>query len=184
MTGQQVRSTILAGACVAMALGSAAVAAKEKEPPATPEEVQKLYDCRAITDASERLSCFDRQVAALQQAEQSRQIAIFDKAAQKKAQRGLFGFTLRDLPFFGGGDDVDDEDQIKRLETTVKWARREGYNKMRFEIEDGAVWIQTDQSDLPRDPKPGEKVVIYPGAFGSYFAELGTMKRIRVRRER
>lgn len=184
MAAQRMSSSILAGAAALLALGSAPVAAKEKDPPATPVEVQKLYDCRALSEAGERLICFDRQVAALQQAEQSRQIAIFDKAAQKKAQRGLFGFTLRDLPFFGGGDDADDEDQIKRLETTIKWARREGYNKMRFEIEDGAVWIQTDQTDLPRDPKPGDKVVIYPGAVGGYFAELGTMKRIRVRRER
>ncbi len=183
MALQRVRSTILAGACAWLALGSMPVAAKEKDPPATPAEVQRLYDCRGLVEPGERLACFDRQVAALQQAEQSRQIAIFDKAAQKKAQRGLFGFTIRDLPFFGGGDD-DDKDEVKRLETTVKWARREGYNKMRFEIEDGAVWIQTDQTDLPRDPKPGEKVVIYPGAVGGYFAELGNMKRIRVRRER
>ena len=71
-----------------------------------------------------------------------------------------------------------------RLESTIKWARREGFNKMRFEIEDGAIWLQTDQTDLPRDPKAGEKVVITPGAVGSYFAEIGSLKRIRVRRER
>lgn len=182
MAEQRVRSTILAGALALLALGAGSADAKDKEIVATPVEVQKLYDCRGIADGGERLACFDRQVAIIQQAEQARQIAIFDKAAQKKAQRGLFGFTLRDLPFFG--DDDDSEDRIKRLETTVKWARREGYNKMRFEIEDGAVWIQTDQTDLPRDPKPGDKAIIYPGAVGGYFAELSNMKRIRVRRER
>ncbi|APZ99287.1 hypothetical protein BWQ93_12930 [Sphingopyxis sp. QXT-31] len=170
-----------AGVAVTAAWAPAALA-KDKEPPATPAQVQKVYDCRAIADAAARLACFDAEVAALAQAQAANDVTIFDRASAQKARRGLFGFTLRDLPFFGGGD--DDEEKITRFETTIKWARREGYNKMRFEIEDGAVWIQTDQTDLPRDPKPGEKVVIYPGAVGSYFAEIGSLKRIRVRRER
>lgn len=179
---QRPRSTIMAGIMLGFALISVPVAAKDKEPPPPPAQVQAVYDCRAIADAGERLACFDGRVAALAQAQAANDITIFDRAAAQKARRGLFGFTLRDLPFFGGGD--DDEEKITRFETTIVWARREGYNKMRFEIADGAVWMQTDSTDLPRDPKAGEKVVIYPGAVGSYFAEIGNMKRIRVRRER
>lgn len=155
--------------------------AKDKDPPATPPQVQQVYACRDVADIAARLACFDRQVAALQQAEQARDITMFDRAAAQKARRGLFGFTLRDLPFLGG----DDEDEpALRLDTTVKWARRYDMDKLRFEIEDGAVWAQTDQTVLPRDPKPGDKVLIYPGAMGSYFAEIGGQKRVRVRRER
>ncbi len=182
MTLVQSRSTILSGALALLALGAMPAAAKDKEAPATPAQIQQIYDCRALSDAAARLACFDRQVAALEQAQAANDITFFDRNSAQKARRGLFGFTLRDLPFFGGGD--DDKEKITRLETTIKWARREGYNKMRFEIEDGAVWLQTDQTDVPRDPKPGDKVVIYPGAVGSYFAEIGSMKRIRVRRER
>lgn len=182
MTLVQPRSTILTGALALFALGAMPAAAKDKEAPETPAPIQQIYDCRALPEASARLACFDRQVAALEAAHAANDITFFDRNAAQKARRGLFGFTLRGLPFFGGGD--DDKEKITRLETTIKWARREGYNKMRFEIEDGAVWMQTDQTDLPRDPKPGEKVVIYPGAIGSYFAEIGNMKRIRVRRER
>lgn len=170
-----------AGLAVTAVPGGPALA-KDKQPPATPAQVQQLYDCRAVADAAARLACFDAQVAALALAQAANDITIFDRASAQKARRGLFGFTLRDLPFFGGGD--DDEEKITRFEATIKWARREGYNKMRFEIADGAVWMQTDSTDLPRDPKPGEKVVIYPGAVGSYFAEIGGLKRIRVRRER
>ena len=172
---------MLAGACALIMLGVSPASAKEKDPPPTPAQVQQVYDCRAVADTAARLACFDRQVAALQQAEVARDITIFDRASAQKARRGLFGFTLRDLPFFGGGDD---KEQIQRLETTVAWARRYDYDKVRFEIEDGAVWAQTDQVILTRDPKAGDKVLIYPGAMGSYFAEIGGQKRIRVRRER
>lgn len=184
MTVRHMRSTILGSALSLAALGAAPAVAKDKEAPATPAQVQQVYACRDVADAAERLACFDRQVAALQQAEQARDVTMFDRAAGQKARRGLFGFTLRDLPFFGGGDDEKDADRITRLETTIKWARRYDMDKMRFEIEDGAVWAQTDQTVLPRDPKAGEKVVIYPGAMGSYFAEIGGQKRVRVRRER
>lgn len=184
MAVRQVRSTIRAGALLLLALGAAPASAKDKEAPATPVPVQQVYACRDIADAGARLACFDLQVAALQQAEQARDVTMFDRAAGQKARRGLFGFTLRDLPFFGGDGEEDDADRITRLETTVKWARRYDMDKLRFEIEDGAVWAQTDQVVLPRDPKAGDKVVIYPGAMGSYFAEISGQKRVRVRRER
>ena len=164
-----------------LTVGSVPAFAKDKEPPTTPVQVQQLYDCRDIVDCMSRLACYDRQVEGLRQAQAANDISMFDRNAAQKARRGLFGFTLRDIPFFGGDDDGD---AIKRLETTITWARRYGYDKMRFEIEDGAVWAQTDQTILPRDPKAGEKVVIYPGAVGSYWAEIGGQKRIRVHRER
>lgn len=182
MAMQRPVSAMLAGACALIVLGVSPAFAKDKEPPPTPAQVQQVYDCRAIPDTMARLACFDRQVAALQQAEVARDVNFFDRASAQKARRGLFGFTLRDLPFFGGGD--DDKEQIQRLETTVAWARRYDYDKIRFEIEDGAVWAQTDQTILPRDPKTGDKVSIYPGVMGSYFAEIGGQKRIRVKRER
>ena len=186
MVVQQVRSTtratILAGALALFGPGAVPAAAKDKEAPATPAQVQQVYACRTIADAAGRLACFDRQVAALEQAEQARDVTMFDRAAGQKARRGLFGFTLRDLPFFGDGD--DDKDQITRLSTTIKWARRYDMDKLRFEIEDGAVWAQTDQTILFRDPKAGDKVEIYPGTMGSYFAEIAGQKRVRVRRER
>ncbi|MBK6412016.1 hypothetical protein [Sphingopyxis sp.] len=178
----QSRSTIGACALALAVLSALPATAKDKDAPTTPAQIQQLYDCRAIPDAAARLACFDRQVAALEQAQTANDITFFDRNSAQKARRGLFGFTLRDLPFFGGGD--DDREKMSRLESTIKWARREGFNKMRFEIEDGAIWLQTDQTDLPRDPKAGEKVVITPGAVGSYFAEIGSLKRIRVRRER
>ncbi|MBY4637869.1 hypothetical protein K5P26_12035 [Sphingopyxis sp. XHP0097] len=156
--------------------------AKDRKAPPPPAQVQQIFDCRAISDDAGRLACFDAQVASFEDAVGKQDVRIFDRAAADKARRSLFGFTLRDLPFFG--DDDDGKEGVQRIESTIKWARREGYNQVRFEIEEGAVWVQADQTDLPRDPRPGDKIVIYPGAISSYWAEIGSLKRIRVRRER
>ena len=184
MTFQNTRSTIIGSALVLLGFNAASVAEQESEASRTPAQVQQLYACRTVEDPAERLACFDRQVSALEQAERARDITMFDRATGQKVRRGLFGFTLRDLPFFGNGDDDDDKERIARLETTIKWARRYDMDKLRFEIADGAVWAQTDQTILPRDPKAGDKVELYPGAMGSYFAEIAGQKRVRVRRER
>ena len=67
MTVRYVRSTILAGVLSLLAFGASPAIGKDKDAPATPAQVQQVYGCRDIADAAERLACFDRQVAALQQ---------------------------------------------------------------------------------------------------------------------
>lgn len=178
---QRPRSTMLAGAFALLALPLAPAAAKEKAPPPTPAHIQQLYDCRAIADAAGRLACFDREVAALQQAEVARDISFIDRESAQKTRRGLFGLAPSDLPIFGSDNDAD---QITQFESIAKWIRRGGDGKIRFEIEDGAQWVQIDNNELLREPKAGDKILIYPGAMGSFFAKIGEQKRIRVRRER
>lgn len=167
-------------ATAALMLAASPAAAKDKPP--RPAQVQQLYDCRSIGDAQQRLLCFDRQIGVLETAESSGDLTMIDRATAQKARRGLFGFTLRDLPFFGGGD--DDVEAIKRLETVIKTARRGANGKWRFTIDDDALWVQTDTVEFMRDPKAGDKILIRPGAVGNYFAEVAGQKAIRIRRER
>lgn len=109
--------------------------AKDRKAPPPPAQVQQIFDCRAISDDAGRLACFDAQVESFEDAVEKQDVRIFDRAAADKARRSLFGFTLRDLPFFG--DDDDGKEGVQRIESTIKWARREGYNQVRFEIEEG-----------------------------------------------
>lgn len=180
---QRPRSTMLAGAFALLALPLVPAAAKEKEkaPPPTPAQIQLLYDCRAIADAAGRLACFDREVAALQQAEGARDISFIDRESAQKTRRGLFGLAPSNLPIFGSDNDAE---RITQFESVAKWIRRGGDGKIRFEIEDGAQWVQIDNAELLREPRAGDKILIYPGAMGSFFAKIGEQKRIRVRRER
>ena len=50
-------------------------------------------------------------------------------------------------------------------------------------LPDGAVWVQTDETILVRDPKPGAKVSIKRGAMGGYFLSVDGQRSMRAKRE-
>lgn len=172
---------LAAPAAVIALAANVPVAAKDKESPLRPAQIQELYACRDIVDPAQRLACFDREVGELSAADQAREISFADKETVKKTRRGLFGFSLPDFGIFGGGDD---EDKIERIETKVVSASDAGYGRYRIEMEDGSVWVQTDNKIMPLRPRPGQKIEIKAGTLGTYFLSLENRPSIRVRRER
>jgi hypothetical protein len=155
--------------------------AKDKAPLPRPAQIQELYGCRDIADAAARLACFDREVGELQAADASREISFADKATVKKTRRGLFGFDLPDFGLFGSDDE---EDQVKRVETTVVSASNTSDGGYRIAMADGSVWVQIDNKPMPLAPRPGQKIEIKTAALGTYFLSLEGRPSIRVRRER
>lgn len=163
------------------AFATVPVAAKDKdEPAARPVQVQRLYDCRAVADPAARLACFDREVAELAAADDKREISFADKATVKKARRGLFGFSFPKLGGLFGGDD----EEIRSIETTIRSVSMDRSGKYTLTMDDDAVWVQIDTTALPRDPKPGQKVVIKVATMGSYFATIDGGRAIRMKRDR
>lgn len=156
------------------------VAGKDKESPMRPAQIQQLYACRDITDATARLACFDRTVGALSSADQAREITFTDRETAKKARRGLFGFSFPKLGGIFGGD----EDEVKEIETTIRSVSTDASGKYRLVMDDDAVWVQIDSTSLPRDPKAGQKVKIKVAAMGSYFASVNGGRSIRMKRDR
>lgn len=156
------------------------VAAKDKLPVARPAQIQELYACRDISDASARLACFDREVGELSTADQAREITFTDRETAKKARRGLFGFSFPKLGGIFGGD----EDEVKEIETTIRSVRVDRSGKYTMVMEDDAVWVQIDSASLPRQPKPGQKVKIKVATMGSYFASVEGGRTIRMKRDR
>lgn len=156
------------------------VAAKDKEAPVRPAQIQELYACRDIADPSARLACFDREVGELSTADQAREITFTDRDTAKKARRGLFGFAFPKLGGIFGGD----EDEVKEIETTIRSASIDRSGKYTLEMEDGAVWVQIDTTRLPRQPKAGQKVKIKVATMGSYFATIDGGRTIRMKRDR
>lgn len=162
-------------------LASPGAAAPAEAPPAI---FQKLLDCRAITASSERLACFDAQVATIDTAVGKKELVIADQAQLRKARRSLFGLTLPRLGLFGGGDDdKQDEAEFAELETTIVSARKRPDRNWAFVLEDGARWVQTDTRNIPSDPKPGQPIRIRRAAMGSYLANVNKQIAVRVRRE-
>jgi hypothetical protein len=168
-------------------LALAAPAAAQKPPQAPPAVVQKLLDCRALTDTTQRLACLDAGVAALAGAVEKRDVVMADKEQVKQARRSLFGITLPSFNLFGKDDDddkskADERGVINEIEATLSGARPGPGNNWRLVLDDGSVWLQTDGRLFPRDPRSGMKIKIRRAAVGTYLANVDGQIAVRVRR--
>lgn len=148
-----------------------------------PAVLDALTSCRAIVADAERLACYDRAAAALNAQVERKEVIVLDQQEVKKTKRSLFGFTLPRIGIFGGGGNGPghEDTEFTQIETTVTSVRGTGYGKLRFTIEDGAVWQTTEPS--PAEPKPGTKVTIKRAALGSYFIKFEgerTIKGMRI----
>jgi len=149
---------------------------------ARPAIFQNLVDCRAQQDAALRLVCYDTQVAALDDAETKKELVVVDKAQMKQARKSLFGFSIPKIALFGGGDDDQDEDELRVLETTVSGARQMNDGNWRFQLADGVYWRQMEAKDI-FPPKSGDKIKIRRASMGSYLASINGRSAFRVKRE-
>jgi hypothetical protein len=166
-------------------LGMTAAGAPDKTgtpPPA--RTIDEIVGCRSISDAGQRLACFDRTVGALQDATAKHDIVVVDRQQVRETRRSLFGLSLPNLPIFGDsgtGKDAD-ENRVKEVSSTVRSAREDGAGNWIVILEDGAVWHQTS-GDIAIGPKPGTPVTIREAALGSYFMRIGKQPGVKARRE-
>jgi hypothetical protein len=172
---------------VLLLVGAPALAIAQRgrdAPPPRPESFEALVRCRALTEDAARLACFDTAVAALQAAQERRDVVVIDRQQVREGRRRLFGLTLPRIPIFGGGDDDNDEDAVRTLEGTVSAATQDGLGHWTVVLGDGAAWTQTDNRPLAVRPRPGERVVINRAALGSFMMRVNNQPGIRVRRVR
>lgn len=157
-------------AAMATFSASAQGAGRDSSSEKPPAAYQKVADCRAIADPAQRLSCYDQAVAALDQALQTHDVVMADRADVQKAKRGLFGFAAPIGHLLGLGGD-DETDQVKQIDTTVTAVRhnRDGWL---LTFAEGGTWQQIDMRDFVLAPKPGQKARITSGALGSYFVSV------------
>jgi hypothetical protein len=169
-------------AAAALAVAPAVAKDKADAKRATPAALGKLLDCRALTDPAARLACFDAAVASLDQAVTGGEVAVVDREEIRRTKRGLFGFSLGDLPLFGRGDREEAErEEVKEITATLR-AVATGPNGYLFTLEDGARWEQTDSVALGRRPRPGDQVTIRRMALGSYKLSFKIGPSMKVRR--
>ena len=154
-------------------------AKKDTLPDTRPPIFEALVNCRTITDATERLACYDSKVAAIDEAEKNDELVLADKETMKEARRGLFGFTLPKLRLFGDGEEAEGESE---LVTKIGSAYQTGTGQWTIELEDGARWSQIDNRPLVKQPKPGTEIKIRKASLGTYFANIGGQRAIRMKR--
>lgn len=142
-----------------------------------PLRFQALLDCRTIADPEQRLTCYDTQVAAVEEARAGNDLIVADREQVREAKRGVFGFTLPQLKLLSreGDEEIDEiEMEIVRLSSNPA-------GKFIFVLEDGAVWAQTDTQ--PIYPRKGDKIRIRRAAMGSFLANINGGSAVRVRRQ-
>lgn len=170
------RLVFLIGGAVALATPVSAQDVKDSRPPA----LKRLTNCRSIASQTERLACYDREVAAVDAAEARKDLVVVDREQLKKTRRTLFGLTLPNLSVFG--NDSPDEEGVTQIESKIKAATQTAYGKWILELADGARWIQIDSRELAIEPRPGHDVKIRKAALGSYVANIKGQVAIRVKR--
>lgn len=185
MLGKVVRGSIGAVAAIFLATSVMVVGQNDGQrvEDARTSPTHRLYACRGIGDPVQRLSCFDREVAALEQAVANKDVLIADRQDMREARRGLFGFPLPKIRLFGGGEDDDTEvERFEEIEEALTAFVRDSTGKAAFTIASGARWVQTDSVPILGKPAVGDMVKIERAALGSYKATIGDRRAIRVRR--
>lgn len=147
--------------------------------------VRKLSDCRKLADDPARLACYDAAAAALEQAEAKGEIMVVDREQADRVRRQAFGFSLQALNIFDrvvGGEAAGEASQpLDRITTTLTRGHQRGDGRWTLELEDGAVWQQTDDQPMQR-ANPGATVTIRRAAMGSFFVNVDGQRAIRATR--
>ncbi|MBX9617293.1 MAG: hypothetical protein Q8S03_09320 [Brevundimonas sp.] len=139
-----------------------------------------LVACRTVVADADRLGCYDRLVAALDQAEATGEVVVVERGQITEARRALFGFSVNPLPLFARGAS---EEPIEAIQSALRRASQGSSGKWLFVLEDGSVWLQTDSNALGRSPRPGADISVRQGAVGSYLLSVNGARSVRVRRQ-
>lgn len=145
----------------------------------TPAQIQQLLGCRSVPDAVQRLACFDRETAAMEQAVARKDLVFIDRERATAARRSLFGFSV---PSFGGLFGSDEKDEVKQVDGVVVSAGRNADGGWIIRLGDNSVWTQTDDTPLALAPKPGHKVVVRRGALGTFRLSVNGQPGLKVKR--
>ena len=168
----------------ALLLAAAAPAAAADPAPKNSALLQSIRACQQVQDSAARLSCFDKAAAALVGAAAQGDVAIVDREQVRNARRSLFGFALPSFPFLSESKDEKDQEP-KELVTKLASFRSLGAGRYAFVVEDGNATWETTESVPLGDVGRGDAVTIQRGGFlGSYFAQIGSNRWVRVRRVR
>jgi hypothetical protein len=163
------------------------VPAREAESP-----LDALFACQKISDSAARLTCLDREVAALRSQTKSEAVIAVDR---KKLEQDNYGLNRSNMPLpapksenpaAGGPAASSAERQIVR----DKAGRIEGmenlavagidhtpYGQVIVKLKNGQVWKQTDRVELfiqRHTPVEGMTVSISNAALGSHKMQINS----------
>ena len=172
----------LAGWSIALAPGLAQAASTPKSP-GRAELVKALSDCRAIADPTERLACFDKAAAALDEAQTKGDVIVVDRQQAREVKRQAFGFNMGAALSIFEGQGGKDKEADESINAVARSATHTVDGKVIVTLEGGAVWRQIDSDTLSNDPHPGSKIHIRRAMLGSFMMNVDGQPGIRVHRD-
>lgn len=137
-----------------------------------------IYACKAESDPTARLACYDAAVGVVAAKEAAQEIVAIDANAAKDIRREAFGFSLPSLPKLGigrlgGGSDTDGPELIELPVASVS----KGRNGIVIRMENGQVWRGVN-GRLTYIPKGDLVATIRSGSMGSYRLSLSNGKAV------
>ncbi|MBS0333685.1 MAG: hypothetical protein JSS35_13035 [Proteobacteria bacterium] len=170
----------VAGALAAPVLTSPALAAPAAGAAERAAQLQALTECRKVSDPTQRLACYDKAAAALDEAEAKGDVVVVDREQARKVRKQAFGFTLPSISLFERGEKSED---VASTESTIAEARRLPTGRWQVKLADGGgTWVQIDATEIPIDPKAGDHVKIHRATLGSYLMAIGNQREVKVHR--
>ena len=174
---------LLAGlALVTLQTAAAAAATAPPLPAERAKVLQAVVDCRKLTADAERLACFDRATAVLDEAEKTGEVVVVDQARVREVKRQAFGLTLPSLSLFGGGTAATRDEPIRQVDLVLSGVRELAPGRYVLSTVEGATWLQLD-GDMPVAPRKGDALVVTPGMLGSFFCKVNHQSAVRCKRE-
>lgn len=154
-------------------------AAQDKNDLETSPLVDKLATCTSITDDTERLACFDKEVGAFVGAANEGDVKVVEKEEINKARKKLFGYSVPDAGIFKAKT-KEEKEANRRLTSTITKVRQMSSKEWHIWIEEGnARWRMKNTSIRFRAPKVGDTVEFKPASMGTYWIRVNGRKGVR-----
>lgn len=184
LMSMQLKPYLLTLVASALCVAAAPTAMAQEAP------LAKVYACSDIADGQQRLACFDAAVGALKSQEASEGLAVVSRDQIRKAETEAFGLqqpSLAAIAASAAPASATTAAPMKALEDVklaVKTIEREPRGQLRFVMENGQVWRQTDGTKLGGVGKGPWTAEVRKGALSSYFLKLGDLPSVRAERVR
>jgi hypothetical protein len=143
------------------------------------EPLAPLLGCRALTDPTARLACFDRESAHLDAAPVAPAAPAAVRPAQSKENFGLPDAAIAKKEVAAGTRAAD----LPAIDAHITHVSVSADGQATFTLDNGQVWRQLlAEGDLLA--APGEPVTLSRGVFNSYWLRLKTGRGCKVTRIR
>lgn len=174
-----------AGFLVAAALTATPVLSAPPKPEARRAAVlEALASCRKEADGAQRLACYDKAAATLDEAEAKGQVVVLDREQVRSVRRQAFGLELPAFSLFRGRGGPAEE-HVDRISYTLERGGRLPDGKaVFFTTEEGTAWVQTDDEPIERPAHKGSQLAVRRAALGSYFCNVDGQRAVRCMRQR